>query len=125
MLFVGAFFRAVTVSFVSLRGWFLIHANAVLYYGEKMKPIQLSWLLGTLSYVLLGVLRRSVPRVVEISPGDNAFLLFLLAIVMAGMGTVFGFMSWKRKETKAWWIIVIIVLNITTLFTGILFLLPG
>lgn len=90
-----------------------------------MKLFQLSWLLGISSYVLFGVLRRSVPRVVEMAPGVNGFPLFLLAMVLAGVGTVLGFMSWSRKEVKAWWVIVIIVLNITMVLTGILFLLPG
>lgn len=99
--------------------------DAVTDRGEKMKLFQLSWLLGISSYVLFGVLRRSVPRVEEMAPGVNGFPLFLLAMVLAGVGTVLGFMSWSRKEVKAWWVIVIIVLNITMVLTGILFLLPG
>jgi len=89
-----------------------------------MKLYQLSWLLGTLSYVIGGVFRRSVSPLGEMSLGIQG-LVFLLVILPAGIGTVLGVLSLKRKEVKAWWAIGVIVLNIVMILTGILILLPG
>jgi len=89
-----------------------------------MKLVQMSWLLGMLSYVIGGVFRRSgFPG--EISMGMQALAIFLLLIVPAAIGSVLGMMSLKRKEVKPWWAIGTIVLNTAMIFTGILLLLPG
>jgi uncharacterized membrane protein len=50
--------------------------------------------------------------------------IFLLVILPAGIGTVLGVMSLKRKEVKAWWAISFIVLNIAMVLTGVLLLFP-
>jgi len=90
-----------------------------------MKLYQLSWLLGTLSYVIGGVFRRSGSPQGEMSLGIQGLAVFLLVILPAGIGAVLGAMSLKRKEVKAWWAIGVIVLNIAMILTGILILLPG
>ena len=87
-----------------------------------MKLFQLSWCLGTLSYIVFGVFRRSGTPL-EISPGLQgllALLLFMLPVV----GVVLGVMSLNRKEVKAWWAIGVIVLNIAMVATGIYLLSP-
>ncbi len=89
-----------------------------------MKLYQLSWFLGTLSYVIGGVFRRSRSPLGEMSLGIQG-LVFLLVILPAGIGTVLGVMSLKRKELKAGWAIGVIVLNIAMILTGILILFPG
>lgn len=101
--------------------------DAVMYRGETMKPFQLSWLLGVLSYVILGVLRRSGLLEAETSLGTQRLITFLLLIlsVSAGTGTVLGVMSWNRKEVKTWWAIGAIVLNLVVLLTVILRLFAG
>ena len=90
-----------------------------------MKLFQLSWFLGILSYVIGGVFRRSGSPLGGMSLGMQGLAIFLLVILPAGIGAVLGAMSLKRKEVKAWWAIVFIVLNITMIFTGILLLFPG
>ena len=77
----------------------VIHTESdiVLYTGEHMKLYQLSRLLGTLSYVIGGVFRRSVSPLGEMSLGIQG-LVFLLVILPAGIGTVLGVLSLKRKE---------------------------
>jgi len=100
-------------------------SDAVIYPGEHMKLFQLSWFLGILSYVIGGVFRRSGSPLGGMSLGMQGLAIFLLVILPAGIGAVLGAMSLKRKEVKAWWAIVFIVLNITMIFTGILLLFPG
>ena len=90
-----------------------------------MKLIYLSWSLGMLSYILLGVLRRSELSVVERTVGIAASVLILLLMLLAVIGTALGVMSLKRKELKPWWAIGAIVLNIDMVLTGILLLSPG
>ena len=90
-----------------------------------MRLFQWSWLLGTLSYVIGGVFRRSGLPLGEMSFGIQVLAVFLLMILPAGIGTVLGMMSLKRKEVKSWWAIGVIVLNIAMVLTGILLLLPG
>ena len=85
-----------------------------------MKLFQLSWLIGILTYVVFGVFRRAASPVVE-----NESVVLLPLTVLAGIGIVLGVMSWIRKEAKAGWIIVVIVLNLAMLLTGIFLLLPG
>ncbi len=87
-----------------------------------MKLFQLSWFLGTLSYVLFGVFRRSGTPL-EISFGIGGVVTLLLLILPVA-GVVLGMMSLNRKEVKAWWVIGVIVLNIAMLLTGILLLFP-
>jgi uncharacterized membrane protein len=50
--------------------------------------------------------------------------IFVLVILPAGIGTVLGVTSLKRKEVKAWWAISFIVLNIAMVLTGVLLLFP-
>ena len=100
-------------------------SDAVIYPGELMKPFQSSLILGTLSYIIGGVFRRSGSPLGEISLGMQGLAVFLLVILPAGIGTVLGVMSLKHKEVKAWWAIGVIVLNIVMILTGILILLPG
>ena len=66
-----------------------------------MKLYQLSWFLGTWSYVIGGVFRRSGSPPGEMSIGIQGLAIFLLMILPAGIGTVLGAMSLKRKEVKA------------------------
>jgi len=100
-------------------------SDVVLYPGEHMKLYYLSWLLGMLSYIIGGVFRRSGSPQGEMSLGIQGLAIFLLLILPAGIGTVLGVMSLKRKEVKAWWAIGVIVLNIAMILTGILLLFPG
>ena len=82
-----------------------------------MKLSQWSWLLGIQSYVILGVLRRS-----EFLVGETpALILFLLSLLSAVTGIVFGAVSWKRQEVKAWWAIGSIALNIVMALAGVNF----
>jgi hypothetical protein len=90
-----------------------------------MKPFQSSLILGTLSYIIGGVFRRSGSSLGEISIGIQGSAIFLLVILPAGIGTVLGVMSLRRKEVKAWWAIGVIVLNIAMVLTGIFLLFPG
>ena len=90
-----------------------------------MKLYQLSWLLGSLSYIIGGVFRRSGWPQEEMSLGIQGVAVFLLLILPAGIGTVLGVMSLRRKEVKAWWAIGVIVLNIVMVLSGILHLFPG
>lgn len=86
-----------------------------------MKLFQWSWLLGILSYVILGVLRRS-----EFLDGETpALILFLLSLLSAGIGIVFGMVSWRRKEVNVWWAIGVIALNIVMAGAGINFVLAS
>ena len=89
-----------------------------------MKLYQWSWFLGTLSYVIGGVFRRSGWPLGEQSIGVQGVAIFLLMILPAGIGIVLGVMSLKRREGKPWWAIGVIVLNIIMVLSGILLLLP-
>ena len=90
-----------------------------------MKLFQLSWLLGMLSYVILGVLRRSGLPEAETPLGTQSLITFLLLILLAGTGTVLGVMSWNRKEMKTWWAIGAMVLNLVVFVTVIILLFAG
>ena len=90
-----------------------------------MKLYYLSWLLGMLSYIIGGVFRRSGSPLGEMSFGIQGLAMFLLLILLPGVGTVLGVMSLNRKEVKAWWAIGVIVLNIAMVLTGIFLLFPG
>ena len=90
-----------------------------------MKLYQLSWLLGSLSYIIGGVFRRFGWPQEEISLGIQGVAVFILLILPAGIGTVLGVMSLRRKEVKAGWAIGVIVLNIVMVLSGILHLFPG
>lgn len=90
-----------------------------------MKLYYLSWLLGMLSYIIVGVFRRSGTPLGEMSLGIQGLAMFLLLILPPGIGTVLGVMSLNRKEVKAWWAIGVIVLNIAMVLTGIFLLFPG
>lgn len=89
-----------------------------------MKQFQTSLILGTLSYIIGGVFRRSGWPQEEMSLGIQGVVIFLLVILPAGIGTMLGVMSLKHKEVKAWWAIGVIVLNIAMVLTGILLLFP-
>jgi len=106
-------------------GGIVIHTelDVVLYPGELMKPFQSSLILGTLSYIIGGVFRRSGSHLGEMSLMQG-LAIFLLVILPAGIGTVLGVMSLQRKEVKAWWAIGVIVLNIAMVLTGVLLLFP-
>ena len=84
-----------------------------------MKLFQWSLSLGMLSYVVLGVLRRSVTTLAEISLGNKGSAILLLSMLLAVGGTVLGVISWKRNEAKIWWVIGALVLNIVMALTGI------
>jgi hypothetical protein len=90
-----------------------------------MKLFQLSGLLGMMSYIVLGILRRSVTNLAEISLGNKGSAILLLSILLAVVGTVLGVTSWKQKEGKAWWAIGVISLNIVMGLTGIMLLFEG
>jgi len=90
-----------------------------------MKQFQSSLILGTLSYIIGGVFRRSGSPQGEMSLGIQGLAVFLLVVLPAGIGTVLGVMSLKRKELKVGWAIGVIVLNMTMILTGILLLFPG
>jgi hypothetical protein len=101
-----------------------VRAAAVRDGGETMKLYQLSWFLGTWSYIIGGVFRRSGLPLGEMSIGIQGVATFLLMILPAGIGIVLGMMSLKRKEVKSWWAIGVIVLNIVMVLSGILLLSP-
>jgi len=88
-----------------------------------MKLFQWSWALGLLSYVVLGVLRRSVTTLEEISLGNKGSGILLLSILLAVGGTALGVISLKRKEGTAWWVAVALVMNIATLIACIALLI--
>lgn len=84
-----------------------------------MKLFTWSWYLGMLSYIFLGVLRRSGFPATGLFLGTPGVITLLLLFLLAGTGTVLGVLSWSRREVKAWWVISAIVLNIVVL-AGIL-----
>ena len=88
-----------------------------------MKLFHLSWLLGMLSYIISGVFRRFGSPPGEMPIGILG--LATLVILPAGIGTVLGVISLKRKEMKSWWTIGVIVLNTAMVLSGILLLFPG
>jgi hypothetical protein len=89
-----------------------------------MKLFTWSWFLGMLSYVFLGVLRRSGFPDAGMFLGTVGIIMTLLVSLSAGTGTVLGVLGWRRREVKAWWIISAILLNIVVL-AGILLLFAG
>jgi hypothetical protein len=90
-----------------------------------MKLFTVSWLLGMLSFIVLGALTRSSSPLAELSPEAQRLVAIFLEILPAGAGTWLGMVSLNRKETKTWWTIGIIVLNIAMLLAGIVLLFPG
>ena len=90
-----------------------------------MKLFHWSLLLSVLSYVMGGVFRRSESPLWGMSLELQGVAVFLLVILPAGVGTVLGVISLKRKEVQAWLTVSIIVLDIVTVLTGILLLVPG
>lgn len=89
-----------------------------------MKLFTWSWLLGVLSYVLLGVLRRSGSADAGIFPGVPGVVTLFLLFLLAGTGAVLGVLSLNRKEVKTWWGVSTLVLNLVVL-AGILLLFAG
>lgn len=90
-----------------------------------MKLYYWSWLLGLVSYVIGGVLRRSEWSPAETAIGMGGLEVFLLLILPAGIGAVLGGLSLQRREVQAWWAIAAIVLNIAMLIAGVLHLFEG
>jgi hypothetical protein len=90
-----------------------------------MKLFQLSWFFGMLSYVILGVFRRSGLPAAGTSLGTQSLITFLLLILSGGIGTVLGMMSWNRKEVKTWWAIGATVLTLVMLLTVLISLFAG
>ena len=88
-----------------------------------MKLFHLSWLLGMLSYIILGVLRRSASPLAETALGTQRSVTILLVLLPAGIGVILGVMSWNRKEVKAWWVTGVILLNIVMALAGIVHLI--
>jgi hypothetical protein len=84
-----------------------------------MKLSQWSWLLGVLSYVILGVLRRSGFLSEGTSLGTPGLITFLMLLLSAGIGIVLGVVSWKRKEANVWWVMGAIALNIIMALAGV------
>ena len=89
-----------------------------------MKLFSWSWSLGMLSYIFLGVVRRSGFPVAGMFLGIPGVITFLLLLFSTGTGTVLGVMSWRRREVKTWWAIGAIVLNIVEL-AGTLLVFAG
>ena len=87
-----------------------------------MRLFTWSWLVGLSSYVVLGIVRRSVTTLAEFSLGDQGSGIVLLATLLAVGGIVLGVMSLSRKEGRPWWVAGAIVLNVATVLTGILLL---
>ena len=121
--------EGVTLSGVAVREWEGItpkaDVDAALSGGVTMKLFYWSWSLGTISYVVLGVLRRSVTSLAEISLGNKGAAILILSILLAVGGTVLGVMSWNRNEVKVWWVIGVLVLNIVMALTGIMLSFPS
>ena len=90
-----------------------------------MKLFTWSWILGMLSYVFLGVVRRSGFPATGLFLGTPGVIFLLLLLLAAGTGTVLGLLSWRRREVKAWWAISAILLNIVVLSGILLRLSPG
>lgn len=84
-----------------------------------MKLYQWSWLSGMTSYIVLGVLRRSSASLVEPSFEMQSPVTLFLVILLAGIGTILGIISWRRKEANAWWTIIALVLNAAMLLAGL------
>jgi hypothetical protein len=89
-----------------------------------MKLYQVSWLLGVLSLIVLGALRRPSSPLAEISFEMQRLVTWLLVILPAGIGTILSLISLKRNEVNVWWIIVIAVLNVAMLLAGVILLFP-
>jgi hypothetical protein len=87
-----------------------------------MRLFTWSWLLGVLSYVVLGVVRRSATALAETSLGDTGSGIVLLSMLLAVGGIVLGVMSLNRKEGRPWWVAGAIVLNVATVLSSILLL---
>jgi hypothetical protein len=105
-----------------LTGYCAIRLDASMCRGVTMRLYQWSWALGLLSYVALGVVRRSATTLAETSLGNVGSGIVLLSILLAVGGIVLGVMSLNRKEGRPWWVAGAIVLNIATVLTGILLL---
>ena len=71
---------------------------------------QWSLTIALLTGLLGRVLLRTESPLVEMSPGMQG-LAALLMTVLPVTGIVFGVLSWKRKEVKVGWSIVVIVFN--------------
>ena len=90
-----------------------------------MKLFTWSWLLGMLSYVVLGVVRRSGFPATGLFLGTPGVITLLLLLLSAGTGTVLGLLSWRRKEVNAWWTVSAILLNIVVVAGSLLRLFGG
>jgi len=89
-----------------------------------MKLYQVSWLLGVLSLIVLGALRRSSSPLAEISFEMQTLVTLVLVILPAGIGTILSVISLRRKEVNLWWIAVTAVINVAMLLAGIIHLIP-
>src|SRR5215216_3220313 len=92
---------------------------------NAMKLFQASWLLGILSFVVVGALTRFSSPLADLSLEMQWLVTIFLVILPAGIGTVLGVISSNRKETTTRWLISIIVLNVAMLLAGIVHLFPG
>jgi len=86
-----------------------------------MPRIQWPWLLGSLSYVILGVLRRFELTVGE-APG---IILLILAFLSAGLGVILGVVSWKRQAVNPWWALGAIVFNLVMVLAAVMVVWTG
>jgi len=86
-----------------------------------MPRIQCSWLVGILSYVILGLLRRSELPVDE----TPRIILLILAFLSAGLGVILGVVSWKRQAVNPWWALGAIVFNLVMALAAVMAVWAG
>ena len=88
---------------------------------------QWSLVIALLSGLLARILLQSESPVAAMSPGLQSLIALLLSLLPL-TGIMLGVLSWKRKELKAGWIIVVIVLNTVQfllIFLRLFFVLQG
>jgi hypothetical protein len=93
----------------------------------KNPLFQWSLTLALLSGVLARVILGTESPLAAMSLGVQSLAALLLSLLPL-TGIVLGVLSWKRKEWKAGWIIVVLVLNAVQfllIFLRLFFILPG
>jgi high-affinity K+ transport system ATPase subunit B len=90
----------------------------------SMKLYQVAWVLGMLSLIVSGALRRSSSPLAELSFEMQRLITWFLVIIPAGIGALLSVISLIRKEVSVWWILAIAVMNVAMLLGGVIRLLP-
>ena len=93
----------------------------------KNPLFQWSLTIALMSGVLARLLLHSESPLAAMSPGVQSLAALLLSLLPL-TGIVLGVLSWKRKELKASWIIVVLVFNAVQfllIFLRLFFVLQG